>query len=435
MIRKLKSSASERQRACIMVLGMPGPGITAVAGVLNRLGCNLSSSAGNGGNPFGSSRIAAFNEELLASAGSLPDDFTPCHIDWLRSASGAQFLRRALSLLEEEFGDASLFVLSEPGVSLLVPFWIKALRQFECVPKVILATDDPTQTVTTAGPENQPLREVLWLRHVLDAERDTREVERFHLSVDRFGTNWVDMARTAEQALGLVWPKSIASAEFEVAALLDEMRGDSVDNHPLAKTSTLSPEWVLETHAILDGWARKGEAKADWVTLDRIRAEFDIASKAFGRVIRAAVSRDIDRGSSQRSRRAAGLNNLAAATDDLKALKASLQEERRRNTLLTAEIELQIESRETVESQLLEARAEIAANRERRKEMARVITNREAKIERLSQDLTERYRELATLERQILRSNPVWLARAGFRKVARAARRPVRKQVDVTSPG
>jgi len=111
-------------------------------------------------------------------------------------------------------------------------------------------------------------------------------------------------------------------------------------------------------------------------------------------------------------------------SEELEAVKATLLEQRRNATLLHAEIEQQIEAREAVEAQLIEAQAEIATNRSRRKEMARVIGNREAKIARLNEELAARYDELAKLQRLMVRSNPLWVAKAAVKRINRSVRRP-----------
>jgi len=125
---------------------------------------------------------------------------------------------------------------------------------------------------------------------------------------------------------------------------------------------------------------------------------------------------------------------------ELNAVRQSLQDQRRATTLLNAEVQKQTEAREAMEAQLIEANAEIAAswdrrkemtrviadrdskladamaklaeanaeaklNRERRKEAAQLVANRDAEISELRADLQDRYRELATLQRRIARTS------------------------------
>jgi hypothetical protein len=259
------------------------------------------------------------------------------------------------------------------------------------------------------------------LRQLLDSERDTRALPRLFVTHDQLVQRWSEVADKASQAFQLAWPRSIESAEFGIAPLLAST--GSASAKPAAP-------WLGETVEILSRWSANGEAEADMVALDRIRSEFDTASNAFARVLRAAAAA----GASGPRRSATGSrgNGRGPFSDprprqppgssDVESLKALLQEQRRNATLLNADLQQQVEAREALEVQLAEAQAEIAANRARRKEMARVIHNREAKISRLNEEVTARYEELAKLQRQIVRSSPLWIAKAAVKRLNRAVR-------------
>ena len=175
------------------------------------------------------------------------------------------------------------------------------------------------------------------------------------------------------------------------------------------------PAWLQETSDILSRWAEHGEDSGDYAALDRIRSEFDVAAGAFARVIRSTHAGEPGLSSGTRQTRSSGAQ--PEAQGHVADLKGMLQAQRRKTTLLNADLHKQIEARETVEAQLIEAQAELEASRARRKEMARVITNWHAKIERL-------YCELAALQRHMVRSSPVWQVKAAFRRLGRSIRRP-----------
>lgn len=118
----------------------------------------------------------------------------------------------------------------------------------------------------------------------------------------------------------------------------------------------------------------------------------------------------------------------SSPNEEIQALKRLLQDQRRRTTLLNADLQRQIEAREAVQAQLIEAHAELAASRDRRKEMARVITDREAKVAALNDEIRSRYEELAALERHILHSTWSWKTRELFRRTKRLMRRAFRQK-------
>jgi chromosome segregation ATPase len=302
-----------------------------------------------------------------------------------------------------------------------------------------------------------------------------------------------------QNGLQLVWPKSVASVEFDVAAFLSGELRHHRESNDRALTSSLLPSWLRETYEIFGRWAASGESEADHAQLDRIKAEFDAASRAFGRLVSAeragsiryreradelqqAVSSLQEQGAASKKsfealeaersalqEQAAALEKqleeqAAASSIESEALKSelqraveaerealqtqmtnaatafdeerqaleakvaetaaeaeqrigeitkSLQEERRRKTLMDAELHQLQEAREALE-------AKLAASQARRKEAARVI-------DRLKSDLEARYQELAALERQILRQSPSWWAAQSVRRVKRIFKAPGRK--------
>jgi chromosome segregation ATPase len=113
----------------------------------------------------------------------------------------------------------------------------------------------------------------------------------------------------------------------------------------------------------------------------------------------------------------------SSADDEIQGLKRLLQDQRRRTILLNVDLQRQIEAREAIQDQLMEAQAELAASRDRRKEMARVITNREAKIATLNDELQGRYEELAAMQRAIVRSGLIGRTKWIFRHLGKMAKK------------
>ena len=372
------------------------------------------------------SPIRDFNDELLESAGSSRDDFTPFYQEWLQSPRAPEFLDRAVLLLEEELKTTDLVVLSDPSMCRLLPFWTEALRRTGCTPSAVIVTRDPAEvgrSATSTRSRNEPLNQMIWLRYMLAAEFETRGMPRLFSSFDELMKGWQGVVAKAQAALKLVWPKSVASVEFDVAAVLDQARAQEAG--PSSAGAALLPPWLHETSEILSRWGEQSENPSDYSALDRIKSEFDVAANAFARVVRSAYVyapqsvAEAPQGQTIEAR-VARTAPEGAPDRDISTLKSMLQEQRRKATLLNADLHAQIEARETLEAQLIEAQAELEASRARRKEMARVITNRDAKIQRL-------YEELAALQLHIVRSSPSGQMKATFRRVGRALRRPARQ--------
>lgn len=477
---------SQKLRSCVLILGMHRSGTSALAGVLSMLGCDLPAtpmpaSKRNAKGFFESLAVRDFNDELLASAGSSWDDFTRFHDDWLDSPRAGGFIERAQELLQQEFGQSELFILKDPRICRFVPFWIRAIELSGCTVKPVLTTRNPIEVAHSLQSKKEysaPLSEMIWLRYALDAERSTRGMPRFHTSFEQLMEDWEAVVQNSQEALQLIWPKSVASAEFEIGRFLSGDLRHHKEAGARATTSSLLPGWLRETYEVLNGWAREGEKVEDYATLDRIRAEFDVASGAFGRLVRAErdaaaeqkesieaiehvkkaaraeleqktveleqelagrdqelvtlkqsldgerASRGAERAALEQAQAAEAAQReeaerqLAAARaeadENIGAVKKLLQEQRRRNTLMEAELH---QLRETLQDELAQTRSELAASQARRKEASRLIARRDAEIQ-------ARYDELAILERMIVESSLSGRLRSLVRRVKRLARGP-----------
>jgi hypothetical protein len=130
---------------------------------------------------------------------------------------------------------------------------------------------------------------------------------------------------------------------------------------------------------------------------------------------RDSIAAERDALVAEREALVAQVGRLNAAEAELALAKSALQEARRAATLLNAELEELKERRDDLEVELKEARSEVAATRARRKEMARVIANRDAQLK-------TRYEELAQLQKQMVRTDPVRLMKRSLGQLKRRLR-------------
>lgn len=388
-----------------MVLGMHRSGTSALGGVLSKLGCDvpaslMPASKGNEKGFFESVAVRDFNEELLASAGSSWDDFAPFHEDWMQSPTAQSFLDRAVGILRSEFGDSQLFVLKDPRICRLVPFWTAALERAGCAIKPILTIRNPLEvshSLQAKKEYGEPLSQMIWLRHALDAEHASRGMRRFHTSFEQLMRGWESVAERAQAALGLVWPKPVAAVEFEMARFLSRDLRHHKEAEARAMTSSLLPEWLRQTYEVLNHWAEHGESSADYPKLDRIKEEFDLASHAFSRLVRA--ERDL---SAEPRERASllqdAVTNVRAELAEVRITQAALEA-----SLKEAELVLNVErqklSAEADQAALL--RSQLESERGAREAFEREANEASTLRAALEREASEAHTQRAALERML----------------------------------
>jgi len=173
-------------RLALLVLGMHRSGTSALARCLMLHG--LAPPAQRMGpapdNPRGfwePPRVQKMNDRLLGRFRLAWDD--PRLIDWPRVAPDRMRLlrREAAAALATSFPDRAPFVLKEPRMARLLPIWLPVLAEEGVAPGIVLALRHPAEVTASLVRRNRLSRNrclLLWLGHVLAAERDTRHLPR-----------------------------------------------------------------------------------------------------------------------------------------------------------------------------------------------------------------------------------------------------------------
>jgi len=129
---------------------------------------------------------------------------------------------------------------------------------------------------------------LLWLRHVIDAEKATRDVPRAVVTYDALLADWQGVVATLGAGLGVSWPRRGALVELEIERVLaTQLRHHSIAPEQLAAKGEVV-DWVRDAYAGLVQMSVTPEHKASMARLDRIRAEFEKASTAFGLALAGA---------------------------------------------------------------------------------------------------------------------------------------------------
>ena len=267
----------------IFVLGMHRSGTSAVAGLLGDLGASLPKDPmpESPMNPKGfseSESISALDDELMNHLGSSWYDWRPFHAD-PRHPEVEEFVRRAVQLFHEAFGDEDLVVLKDPRISRLVPFWQEAMRRAGREPLYLHVHRPPldvASSLETWAGYGTAYGELLWLRYVLDAEAATRGECRTFVSYEQvLQSPWTTADRVGER-LEVTWPRQDRPTDpFVDSSLKRSVPGDAAAATP----------WSTAALEVVEEWAAHGENAMQHRQLDELRAALDTGSRGFGRVV------------------------------------------------------------------------------------------------------------------------------------------------------
>jgi GT2 family glycosyltransferase/glycosyltransferase involved in cell wall biosynthesis len=297
MVNRLHKPPSSRsttgtrpKRQGILVLGMHRSGTSSLSGTLVKLGVSPPKTLmqGKHDNPKGhweSEVLAAFHDELLASAGSRWDDWRPFRADWFDTPLAEAFKVRAKELLKEEFGRSPVFVLKDPRICRFARFWLEVFEEEGIEPKIVLPLRSPLEVAQSHRTRDGfPIQKglLLWLRHVVDAEATSRDLPRGVFEWTALLKDWRAVALRLETSLETRWPAMTDFSALEVDRFLArDLKHESVPEAELLTHPQLHA-WVIDAYEALRELARNPASNSARATLDAVRERFDDAARFFG---------------------------------------------------------------------------------------------------------------------------------------------------------
>jgi hypothetical protein len=282
------------ERASVLLVSVPHGAASILAASLRRL---------DGGRPFASPEDASdeggcnaallpLHDRFLAELGTSRNDPLPTGAERatpLKRIAFAAELRRLVNPILEH----RRLLIEEPSVGLLLPVWMEALSSLRCRIACILVVRHPDEVAASlAAYDDLSLQEglMLWLRYVLDAERETRGVARVvvmhhevlqdsHAVLDRICDHLNLTGRPGVQASDAPSSTTKERTDRNSGALADLCR------QAWAAVSTLATD---------------SRNQAAQTTLDQVGRAYREAAALFGPALAAARAAAVEHGQRQR---------------------------------------------------------------------------------------------------------------------------------------
>ena len=339
--------AERLNKILVVVLGMHRSGTSSAAGALVRLGAAapqhlLAPNADNERGYWESPVIVDLNDAILAAAGSNWKDWRKFDLNKIDALKANAFRSRAKEALAEEFGDVGFAVMKDPRMCRLMSFWGPVLAEANWSVRALLPIRSPLevgQSLHCRDGLSPAYGCLLWLRHVLDAEVETRGMARAVLDWPQFlGDRRKALTRVSEQ-WGLIWPHWDEDAfsgvdEFVSADLRRQRTSEAeLEAHPAVN------DLVRRTYTAMIDLVRNSGDSCVLKKLDDLRAGFETASAIFDFPMRESAEEvhrvrseaaaelaraDQDRGRSRDARRPGFRFFWKQRSKDLEAIRNSL---------------------------------------------------------------------------------------------------------------
>jgi hypothetical protein len=312
-------------RQALIVLGMHRSGTSAVSGVLAKLGVLAPKSLmpPTPANPRGyweSVALMGFHDRILESAGTDWSDWGKFNESWIDSSEGEDFQGSLSTLLDEEYGDNRLFLVKDPRMCRLLPFWIKALRNLDIAPKAVITLRHPAEVSLSLEARDhfgKNQSRLIWLRNMLDAEFSSRGIPRVFIRYSDLLRDWRSTIHRVASQLDIKWPRWSGSVEADIEAYLSPELRHYVSPEAAWSPSTDAAAWVADSYRSLNSVIDGDTGSEVLQRLDNIRKDFDRTSAIYAPVVHEHRNQSIQR-------EEALIERLAASSTENDRLKTAL---------------------------------------------------------------------------------------------------------------
>ena len=399
------------EKRAVLVLGMHRSGTSAVTRLLNLLGSDLPSKLmpsvpdNNALGFWESQNIAEIHDELLESAGSTWDDVAAFPRTWFDSDLAKSFQDRIVQILRADFDASRLFVIKDPRISRLLPFWRSTLNEFGAEPHFVIAVRNPLEVAASLKSREGflPAKSLLlWLRHILEAERETRTQKRSFVCYAQLLRNWRETAAAISANLEISWPRTSHMAAVEIEMFLSESaRHHSFSAEELDSRSEIV-DWVKRVYAATLATDESTAPMSE--VLDDVRSSLEAADQAFGPLLaeaRLSLGRESERAQladrtltkreeelTERRNQTQRLSvDLAARDSEVQQAQEKASSSSQEIERLNHEIAVRISEMEQQARQIEELTGTLGS-------VNQVVADRKAEVERLSAELVSRDSEV-----------------------------------------
>jgi len=272
----------EQEKQAIFVLGMHRSGTSALTGVLSLLGVELGNrlmpaQADNELGYWEHADIVDVHDRLLKTLKARWDEPFSLPYEWWLDERVAPFRQEIIEILQRDFGQSLLWAVKDPRLCRLLPLWLPIIKSMGYVPKFIFIVRHPKEVSSSLAFRNGlPVwkSELLWLKYMLDAERDSRGCSRVFVGYRPLLDDWRSVTSKISHALSIRWPNNKQQSQQQIDKFLSptlchHIVDEKKTSHGL---SNLHP-WVRSAYKLLM------EGASNQITADHEKRFSTLASK------------------------------------------------------------------------------------------------------------------------------------------------------------
>jgi hypothetical protein len=125
--------------------------------------------------------LVHLHDEVLAACGMVWDSTRAFPRDWFASDAAQAFRRRIFDFIQPKLAESRVLVIKDPRLCQLIPLWLGLAAAHGIDLSVVIPLRNPIEVAASLEERDGMPRAhalLLWLRHFVQAEHDTRGVSR-----------------------------------------------------------------------------------------------------------------------------------------------------------------------------------------------------------------------------------------------------------------
>jgi hypothetical protein len=264
-------------------------GTSSVAAALVRLGGTaprhlIPPASDNVRGFWESTNVIALNDEILTAGGSGWKDWRRFDNERIDAALAKTLRERAKTTLIAEFGCAGFPVIKDPRMCRLMRFWAPVFHDLGWSIRVVLPVRSPLEVAWSLRRRDGlgvAAGCLLWLRHVLDAEAETRGMRRVVIEWSGFLQDWPASLGPVAERLSLNWRRGDGLDFAEVEDFLSPTLRRFTASASEFETDPAVAALVRDAYAAMLDVANDADCPATLRRLDALRLRFEDAIAIF----------------------------------------------------------------------------------------------------------------------------------------------------------